>query len=74
MKAKLLCVAPALCVCAGCSSSPRWKQDGKTQAETERDYKACNVLARDKNPGIDPAFFNVDLNSSMESKGYKQEQ
>ena len=74
MKAKLLCVALALCFCAGCSSSPRWKQNGKTQAETERDYKACYVLVRDKYPGIDPAFFNVDLNTCMESKGYKQEQ
>lgn len=74
MKTKLLCLALALCFCAGCSSSPRWKQDGKTQEETERDYKTCYGLTRDKHPGIDPAFFDVDLNSCMEAKGYKREQ
>jgi hypothetical protein len=73
MIAKLLSIILVLCFCAGCSSSPRWKQDGKTQEETERDYKICYDLARDRDPGIDPPFFNVNLNSCMESKGYKQE-
>ena len=74
MKTKLLCLALALCFCAGCSSSPRWKQDGKTQAETERDYKACYTATRDRyGSDLQSPPFTTDLNQCMESKGYKED-
>jgi hypothetical protein len=54
----------------------RWKQEGKTQEETERDYKQCEKLTRDRYgpiPNQDSPHFEADLNSCMESKGYKHD-
>jgi len=75
MKVQLFGLALALCLCAACSSAPRWKQEGKTQAETERDYNQCYSLTVDKygSDSLNSPHFDADLNSCMEAKGYKQE-
>jgi len=76
MSQRLFCLALALCLCAACSSAVRWKQEGKTQEETERDYKQCEQLTRDRYgpiPNQDSPHFEADLNSCMESKGYKRD-
>lgn len=73
---RLFCLALALCLCATCSSAPRWKQEGKTQEQTERDYKECEKLTRDRYGSIanqDSPHFQADLNSCMESRGYKRD-
>jgi hypothetical protein len=75
MKVKLLwCLALALCFAAGCSTTPHWKQEGKTQAEMERDYKECYALTRDRyGSDLQSPPFTTDLNQCMEKKGYRRD-
>jgi len=66
-----LFIALVICSVAACSSTPRWKQEGKTQAETDHDYKLCYTQTRDKyGSDLQSPHFTADLNSCMESKGY----
>jgi hypothetical protein len=76
MRQPLIYFALIMCLCAACSSTPRYHQAGKTEAETERDYKDCEKLTRDRygsRPNQDSPHFRADLDSCMESKGYQRE-
>lgn len=51
----------------------QWSQEGKTETETQRDYKECVVFARNRQESDINAspFAKVDLEQCMLSRGYK---
>jgi hypothetical protein len=50
-----------------------WTQEGKTETDTEQDYKACGFFARNRQESDINAspFIKVDLEQCMLSRGYK---
>lgn len=73
---KIPIVSLLLCVLVlGCASQVHWAQEGKTEAETERDYRDC-VDQTQKRYGtiVESPHFTTDLNQCMESKGYKRKE
>jgi hypothetical protein len=53
-----------------------WRQEGKTEADTEQDYKACVFFARNRQESDisdinSSPFAKVDLEQCMLSRGYK---
>jgi hypothetical protein len=73
MNPKPFCSLAMACLLAGCASSVHWVQEGKTQAETERDYTECREQTEQQHgPNVKSPHFTADLNQCMESKGYKR--
>jgi len=49
-----------------------WSQEGKTETETEREYKECGFFARNRQDSdLASPFVKVDLEQCMLSRGYK---
>ena len=58
---------------AGCASHPQWVQEGKTEADTERDYDECYAQTKQRyGTDLESPHFTTDLNQCMESRGYKR--
>ena len=57
----------------GCASHPQWVQEGKTEADTERDYNECYKQTKQRyGTDLESPHFTADLNQCMESRGYKR--
>ena len=62
-----------LLLMTGCAAKPLWVQEGKTEAETERDFDACYAQAKQKSgTSLESPLFTTAVNQCMESRGYKQ--
>lgn len=72
MNTKPVCSLLLACVLVGCASSVQWVQAGKTEAETERDYKECRKQTEQQHgQNVASPHFTADLNQCMKSKGYQ---
>jgi hypothetical protein len=73
MKVTLLgCLLMAILVTA-CATKVQWTQEGKTEADTERDYNECYAQTSQRyGTNLKSPHFTVDLNQCMESRGYKR--
>jgi hypothetical protein len=61
-----------LAVCATCASA-EWVQEGKTEAETHRDYKQCYAQTQQRyGTDLESPHFKTDLAQCMESRGYRR--
>jgi hypothetical protein len=55
---------------AACASA-EWVQEGKTDAETQRDYKECYAQTQQRyGTNLESPHFKADLDQCMESRGY----
>jgi hypothetical protein len=62
-----------LLLMTGCAARPVWVQEGKTEAETERDFNNCYAQAQQRfGTNVESPLFTTDVNQCMESRGYKQ--
>ena len=62
-----------LLLMTGCASKQVWLQDGKSEAETERDFNNCYGQAKQKfGTNLESPLFTTAVNQCMESRGYKQ--
>ena len=56
-----------------CATKVQWTQEGKTEADTERDYNECYAQTSQRyGTNLKSPHFTVDLNQCMESRGYKR--
>ena len=61
----------AVLLISGCASRPNWVQEGKSDAETDRDYRECYDQTQKKyGTNLESPHFRVDLDQCMESRGY----
>ena len=61
-----------LLLMTGCASSPVWVQEGKTEAETERDFNSCYAQATQRlGTNLESPLLSTAVDQCMESKGYK---
>lgn len=57
---------------AACASA-EWVQEGKTDAETQRDYKECYAQTQQRyGTNLESPHFKADLDQCMESRGYRR--
>jgi len=58
---------------AACATKVEWTQEGKTEADTERDYDACYAQTSQRyGSDLESPHFTADLNQCMESRGYRR--
>jgi hypothetical protein len=54
-------------------ASVGWVQEGKTEAETQRDYKECYAQTQQRyGTNLESPHFKADLHQCMESRGYRR--
>jgi hypothetical protein len=57
----------------GCAPNVQWVQEGKSEAETQRDYRDCYDQTQKRHgTNLESPHFTADLNQCMESKGYRK--
>ena len=57
----------------GCAARPVWVQEGKTDAETQRDFNDCYAQAKQRfGTNLESPLFTTHVTQCMESRGYKQ--
>ncbi len=62
-----------LALLTGCATKVEWVQEGKSDAETQRDYKECYAQTKQRyGTDLESPHFTADLNQCMESRGYKR--
>ena len=73
MKVTVLgCLLMVILVTA-CATKVEWTQEGKTEADTERDYDECYAQTTHRyGANLKSPHFTADLNQCMESRGYKR--
>jgi hypothetical protein len=73
MNTKTMWCLLMLLLITGCASRPLWLQEGKTEAETERDFNNCYAQAKQKfGTNLESPLFTTAVNQCMESRGYTQ--
>ena len=56
-----------------CATKVEWTQEGKTEADTERDYDACYTQTTQRyGTNLESPHFTADLHQCMESRGYRR--
>jgi hypothetical protein len=56
-----------------CVATVEWVQEGKTEAETQRDYKECYAQTQQRyGTNLESPHFKADLDQCMESRGYRR--
>ena len=73
MKVTVLgCLLMVILVTA-CATKVEWTQEGKTEADTERDYDECYAQTTQRyGTDLQSPHFTADLNQCMESRGYRR--
>ena len=62
-----------LALVTACASRPDWVQEGKTEADTDRDYTQCYQQTQQRyGTNLESPHFKTDLDQCMESRGYKK--
>ena len=73
MKVTMLACLLMVILVTACATKLEWTQEGKTEADTERDYDECYTQTSQRyGTNLKSPHFTVDLNQCMESRGYKR--
>lgn len=73
MKVTVLGCLLMVVLVTACATKVEWTQEGKTEAETERDYKECYDQTQKRyGTNLESPHFTTDLNQCMESRGYRR--
>ncbi len=73
MNTKTIWFLLMLLLVTGCAAKQVWMQEGKTEAETERDFNNCYAQAKQRfGTSLESPHLTTAVNQCMESRGYKQ--
>ena len=73
MNTKTMWFLLLLLLMTGCAARPVWVQEGKTEAETQRDFTDCYAQVKQRfGTKLESPEFTTAVNQCMESRGYKQ--
>ena len=74
MKGTALSLVLMVMILTGCATKVHWVQEGKTEAETERDYQECYAHTQQRyGTDLESPHFTADLHQCMESRGYQRD-
>ena len=73
MKVTVLGYLLTVMLVTACATKVQWTQEGKTEADTERDYDECYAQTSQRyGTNLESPHFTADLHQCMESRGYKR--